>query len=102
MMYWVALCAVEWQGREARAAQRQAWRDYGKAVIEVSHEFNGATSTEDPVGTLVEWTYPTRVLTTDDRDEAERLLADDSPATEPDYEGVIYKSPLREAAAIRT
>jgi hypothetical protein len=42
------------------------------------------------------------VLNADDKDEAERLLADDSPATEPDYQGVIYKSPRREAVATAT
>jgi len=58
--------------------------------------------TRDPDGTFVEFTYPTRVLTEADRAEAERLLADDSPATEPDYEAVIYKSPRREAVATVT
>ena len=38
---------------------------------------------------------PDRVLTAEDKAEALLLLADDTPATEPDYEGTVYKSPAR-------
>jgi hypothetical protein len=98
--YWVNHVAFQCTGREDLDAKKQRWLDYGKNVVEVDHEFIVSIYTKDPDGTLVEWTYPTRVLTPDDRAEAERLLADDSPATEPDYEGVIYKSPRREAATV--
>ena len=39
---------------------------------------------------MVEFTTNTRPLTDEDRDEAQRLLLDDTPAVDPDYPGVIY------------
>ena len=98
--YWVNHVAFDCGDRAALDAKRQRWLDYGKNVVEVDHEFIVSIYTKDPDGTLVEWTYGTRALNEDDRAEAYRLLADDSPATEPDYEGVIYKSPKRQPAPI--
>jgi catechol 2,3-dioxygenase-like lactoylglutathione lyase family enzyme len=98
--YWVNHVAFQVAGAEELEAKKQRWLDYGKNVVEVDHEFIVSIYTRDPDGTLVEWTYPTRALTLEDRAEAERLLADDSPATEPEYGGTIFKSPRREAAAV--
>ena len=93
--YWVNHVAFQVEDREALEQKKQQWLDYGKNVVEVDHEFIVSIYTKDPDGTLVEWTYATRALTAEDRDEALRLLADDTPATEPDYEGTIFKSPRR-------
>ena len=93
--YWVNHVAFQVADRSALDAKKQRWLDYGKNVVEVDHEFIVSIYTKDPDGTLVEWTMATRALTADDRAEAERLLADDTPATEPDYEGVVTKSPNR-------
>ncbi len=100
--YWINHVAFQARDRADLDAKKQRWLDYGKNVVEVDHEFIVSIYTKDPDGTLVEWTYPTRVLNADDKDEAERLLADDSHATEPDYEAVIYKSPRRETVATVT
>jgi len=99
--YWVNHVAFQCPDREALEARKQRWLDYGKNVVEVDHEFIVSIYTKDPDGTLVEWTYATRALNEDDRAEALRLLADDSPATEPEYEGVIFTSPKREPAPVR-
>lgn len=93
--YWVNHYAFECADRDSLEQRRQRWLDYGKNVVEVDHEFILSIYTKDPDGTLVEWTLPTRTLTDADRAEAEALLADDSPATEPDYEGTIFRSPKR-------
>jgi catechol 2,3-dioxygenase-like lactoylglutathione lyase family enzyme len=93
--YWVNHVAFQVPDRAALDDKKQRWLDYGKNVVEVDHEFIVSIYTKDPEGTLVEWTMATRALTADDREEALRLLADDTPATEPDYEGVITKSPKR-------
>ncbi len=61
-------------------------------MSEVDHEFIRSIYTLDPDGNMVEWTYETRPLGESDRLEAERILADDSPATEPDYEAKFYRS----------
>jgi catechol 2,3-dioxygenase-like lactoylglutathione lyase family enzyme len=93
--YWVNHVAFQVSGREELEEKKQRWLDYGKSVVEVDHEFIVSIYTRDPDGTFVEFTYPTRVLTEADRTEAERLLADDSPATEPEYEGTIFKPAAR-------
>jgi catechol-2,3-dioxygenase len=98
--YWVNHVAFQVRGAEELEAKKQRWLDYGKNVVEVDHEFIVSIYTRDPDGTLVEWTYPTRVLTAEDRAEAESLLADDTPATEPEYGGTIFKSPRRATAAV--
>src|ERR1700730_4824742 len=98
--YWVNHVAFQCADREALEHKKQRWLDCGKNVVEVDHELIVSIYKKDPDGTFVEWTYTTRELTDADRKEAERLLADDSPATEPDYQGTIFKSPLREAAPV--
>lgn len=96
--YWVNHVAFQVPDRETLDAKKQRWLDYGKNVVEVDHEFIISIYTKDPEGTLVEWTMTTRALTAEDRAEAELLLADDTPATEPDHEGVVTKSPKRALA----
>jgi catechol 2,3-dioxygenase-like lactoylglutathione lyase family enzyme len=95
--YWVNHVAFQVAGRDDLEAKKQQWLDYGKNVVEVDHEFIVSIYTKDPDGTLVEWTMVTRALDDEDRAEAVRLLADDTPATQPDYGGTIFKSPKREA-----
>ena len=71
----------------------QRWLDKGYHVAEIHHDFIHSIYTRDPDGTLVEFTYNTKVLDQADVDEAAELLADDAPATVPDYEAVMHKSP---------
>lgn len=71
-------------------AKKQRWLAAGQKVSEVVHEFITSIYTKDPDGNMVEFTCNTRPLTQEDRDEANRLLADDSPAVEPDYPGTLY------------
>jgi hypothetical protein len=46
----------------------------------------------DPDGNLVEWTYDTRPIDENDTKYAFEILADDSPATQGDYEGPFVRS----------
>jgi catechol 2,3-dioxygenase-like lactoylglutathione lyase family enzyme len=98
--YWVNHVAFQVSGREQLEDKKQRWLDYGKSVVEVDHEFIVSIYTRDPEGTLVEWTYPTRVLNEQDEEEALRLLADDSPATEPEYGGTVFKPASREGVTV--
>ena len=59
-------------------------------VSEVDHDFIKSIYTRDPDGNLVEFTVDTRALDESDRIEAEEILADDTPATIPDYSGTVY------------
>lgn len=90
--YWINHVAFQVDDLDHLEKKKQQWLDYGKNVVQVDHEFIVSIYTKDPDGTLVEWTCATRALTAEDREEAFRLLADDTPATEPDYEGVVFKS----------
>ena len=72
---------------------KQRWLDHGYNVAEVKHEFIHSIYTRDPDGTLVEFTFDTQPLTEVDEREAEELLADDTPAQVPEYEGVQHRSP---------
>jgi catechol 2,3-dioxygenase-like lactoylglutathione lyase family enzyme len=56
------------------------WLDFGIDVVEIDHDWCKSIYATDPSGTLVEWCILTRALTDDDRDEAQRMLADPSPA----------------------
>ncbi len=96
--WWVNHVAFQVDSRAELDAKKQRWLDHGHHVVEVDHDFIVSIYTRDPDGSLVEWALPTRVLGPDDRSEAERLLGDDSPATEPDYEGIVTRSAVKDAA----
>jgi catechol 2,3-dioxygenase-like lactoylglutathione lyase family enzyme len=88
--WWINHYAFEVDDLDELEAKKQVWLAAGQKVSEVVHEFITSIYTRDPDGNMVEFTCNTRALTDEDREEAFRLLADDSPATEPDYAGVIY------------
>jgi catechol 2,3-dioxygenase-like lactoylglutathione lyase family enzyme len=96
--YWVNHIAFGCEGPEDLRRKMEVWLEQGHNVAEVRHEFIHSIYTKDPDGTLVEWTYGTRPLDADDAEEAVRLLADDSPATEPEYEGTFHRAPVRAGA----
>jgi len=91
--YWVNHLAFDCKDIGGLEVAKQRWLDHGYHVSEIKHEFIHSIYTRDPDGTLVEFTYDTRPLGPADVDEAEELLADDSPSTVPDYEAVVHKSP---------
>ena len=64
----------------------------GSHVSEVDHAFIRSCYTYDPDGNWVEWTYDTRLLGAADRTEAEVILADDTPASQAEYEGCFTRS----------
>jgi catechol 2,3-dioxygenase-like lactoylglutathione lyase family enzyme len=88
---WVNHFAFQCADRAALDAHRQRWLDHGLVVSEVDHEFIRSIYTRDPDGNVVEWTCVVRPLDETDRIEAERLLADDEPATEPDYDVIVHR-----------
>lgn len=91
--FWVNHIAFDCHDIDGLNSAMQRWLDKGYHVTEVKHEFIHSIYTRDPDGTLVEFTYDTVELNDDDATEAAELLADNSPATVPDYEGVVHKSP---------
>jgi len=89
---WVNHIAFEARGQEDFERHRKLWLDHGYHVSEVDHGFIRSIYTFDPDGTMVEWTYRVRDLTEPDREEALAIFKDDSPATEPDYQGTVTRS----------
>lgn len=88
--WWVNHIAFGVKDLDVLEAKKQHWLANGQKVSEVVHEFITSIYTKDPDGNMVEFTTNTRPLSGDDREEAHRLLLDDSPAVEPDYPGVVY------------
>lgn len=95
--YWINHISFNCHDREGLEACKQRWLDHGYHVSEIDHEFIHSVYTRDPDGTLVEFTYDLRQLEAADSDEADALLVDHSPATEPDYPAVTHRSPHYEA-----
>jgi catechol 2,3-dioxygenase-like lactoylglutathione lyase family enzyme len=95
--YWVNHIAFDCHDIGGLESAKQRWLDKGYHVTEVKHEFIHSIYTRDPDGTLVEFTYDTQPLNQDDIDEANELLVDNTPATEPDYEGIVHRSPNYQA-----
>ncbi len=91
--YWINHVAFDCKDIGGLKHAMQRWLDHGYHVTEVKHEFIHSIYTRDPDGTLVEFTYNTQPLNQADIDEAIELLADNTPATEPDYQGVLHRSP---------
>jgi catechol 2,3-dioxygenase-like lactoylglutathione lyase family enzyme len=88
--WWINHYAFEVDSLAELEAKKQVWLAAGNKVSEVVHEFITSIYTKDPDGNMVEFTCNTRALDESDRAEALQLLADDSPASLPDYPGVIY------------
>lgn len=88
--WWINHIAFEVADLDELEEKKQKWLATGNKVSEVVHEFITSIYTKDPDGNMVEFTCNTRPLTDADRDEAHRLLADDTPASLPDYPGVVY------------
>jgi catechol 2,3-dioxygenase-like lactoylglutathione lyase family enzyme len=91
--YWINHVAFDCHDIGGLERCKQRWLDHGYNVAEVKHEFIHSIYTRDPDGTLVEFTFDTQPLTEADEREAAELLADDTPAQVPEYEGVQHKSP---------
>jgi len=95
--YWINHIAFDCDDIGGLEEHKQVWLDKGYNVVEVKHEFIHSIYTRDPDGTLVEFTFDTQPLTEEDEREALELLADDSPAQVPEYEGVQHRSPHAKA-----
>jgi catechol 2,3-dioxygenase-like lactoylglutathione lyase family enzyme len=90
--YWVNHIAFDCGDIGGLEECKQRWLDKGYNVVEVKHEFIHSIYTRDPDGTLVEFTFDTVPLTEQDEREAAEILADDTPAEVPEYEGIVHKS----------
>ena len=88
--WWINHLAFSVDSLEALEERKQHWLSHGQKVSEVDHDFIRSIYTRDPDRNLVEFTVDTRALDESDRIEAEEILADDSPATIPDYSGTVY------------
>jgi catechol 2,3-dioxygenase-like lactoylglutathione lyase family enzyme len=88
--WWVNHIAFGVKDLDELEERKQRWLAYGCKVSEVVHEFITSIYTRDPDGNMVEFTCNTAKLTEADEREAHELLADDTPAVDPDYEGTVY------------
>ncbi|HVY86542.1 MAG TPA: VOC family protein [Caulobacterales bacterium] len=96
---WINHYAFQCSGEEELQRRKQDWLDNGYHVSESDHAFIRSIYTYDPDGNWIEWTYDTRGLTEADRIEAEEILADDTPATEHEYEGPFTRSTVQKYRA---
>jgi catechol 2,3-dioxygenase-like lactoylglutathione lyase family enzyme len=94
---WINHIAFEATDADDFERRVQHWLRHGYHVSMVDHDFIRSAYTIDPDGTMVEWTHRTQPLTAQDRLEAAAILADDSPATEPDYEGTFTRSTAKKS-----
>jgi catechol 2,3-dioxygenase-like lactoylglutathione lyase family enzyme len=79
---WVNHVAFDAKDRAGLEASRDRWLAYGRDVLLVDHEWCVSIYTEDPNGTLVEWSYSTREFRSEEIEEAEALLRDPKPKLE--------------------
>jgi len=80
---WANHLAFEARDLEDLAARRKRWLDHGHDVQEIDHIWCTSIYTRDPNGILVEFCTSTKPFTPQDREEAQRLLADPSPERSP-------------------
>lgn len=90
---WINHVAFLVDSPEILLEKRQRWLDYGLRVSQVRHEFIESIYTLDPDKNLVEFTVKTAPITDADREEAERLIFDNSPATIPEYPSEMFEPP---------
>jgi catechol 2,3-dioxygenase-like lactoylglutathione lyase family enzyme len=95
LLGWINHIAFKCSGQEEFDKKKRLWLEHGYHVSEVDHAFIRSCYTYDPDGNWVEWTFDTRPLNQADIDEAERILADDTPATEDEYEGSFTRSSVQ-------
>jgi catechol 2,3-dioxygenase-like lactoylglutathione lyase family enzyme len=89
--WWVNHVAFECADAESLEGHKKRWLDRGLTVIEVEHDFIRSIYVRDPEQNLVEWACRTRALGSEDVAEAERLLADDEPASANGYRTIIHR-----------
>jgi len=95
---WVNHLAFQASSLDDIAARRQRWLDYGVDVMEIDHGWCTSIYTVDPNGILVEFCVNTRALGAQDREEAQRLLADPRPALEAVPDVKVHRPKKRVAA----
>lgn len=88
--WWVNHVAFAVKSYEELEERKQRLLANGCTVSEVDHEFIASIYTKDPDGNMVEFTMNKRPFSQHDIDEANALLADDTPAELPDYPGTLY------------
>ncbi|MFC9557848.1 VOC family protein [Rhodococcus sp. NPDC056960] len=88
--WWVNHIAFAVDSLDELEQRKQHWLSRGQKVSEVVHEFITSIYTRDPDGNMVEFTTNTRPLTDQDKAEARELIANNDPAVDPDYPGIIY------------
>lgn len=88
---WINHIAFQVDTAEQLEEKKQRWLKHGLRVSQVKHEFITSIYTLDPDKNMVEFTLPTLDLTPDDIAEAHRLVADDTPATIPEYPAEMFE-----------
>ena len=91
--YWVNHLAFDCKDIGGLEGAKQRWLDKGYHVSEVKHEFIHSIYTRDPDGTLVEFTYDTPSRSARTRRRGAGAAGRRHARDEPEYEGVVHKSP---------
>jgi catechol 2,3-dioxygenase-like lactoylglutathione lyase family enzyme len=93
---WTNHIAFAARGLEDLTAHRARLLEHGVTVLEVDHGWCHSIYATDPNGILVEFCTMKRELGPEDREEAERLLADPSPEPHPGAQTVVHRPPPRD------
>ena len=89
--WWVNHLAFDAPTVEALDAHKRRWRECGRTVLEVDHEWCVSIYTRDPNGIMVEFCHTVRPFQPDEIEHAARLLDDPAPALEPYGRVVVYE-----------
>jgi len=95
---WVNHLAFEARDLDDLETRKQRWLDAGHDVVEIDHRWCTSVYANDPNGILVEFCTTTRVFTDQDRDDAQRLLADPEPPVMAPPEPKFFRAPARTGA----
>ena len=88
---WVNHLAFDAASLDDLADKRDRWRRHGITVAQVDHDFCTSIYATDPNGIMVEFCTTTRPFTAEERAAAPRLMAETSPAIEPDPPVTIFE-----------
>jgi catechol 2,3-dioxygenase-like lactoylglutathione lyase family enzyme len=95
---WVNHLAFEARDLDDLEARKQRWLETGHDVVEIDHRWCRSVYANDPNGILVEFCTTTRAFTDQDRDDAQRLLADPEPPVMSPPEPKFFRAPVRSGA----
>ncbi len=73
---------------------RDRWRTHGHTVLEIDHDFCVSIYIKDPNNNMVEFCHTLRDFTSDERSQAEQLLAETGPSFDDHQPSITVHHPI--------